>query len=224
MSIPRGERPRERLLAGGPSVLSSRELLALILGTGTRQRSSLDVADGLLTRWRTLRGLADASAEEMAQIVGVGPAKAARVLAALELGRRLRTQEGELRPQVRSAACVAELMGAKMRDLPHEEFVALLLDTKHRVITVKTVAVGHLNGSLVHPREVFREGVRRSAAAVVLVHNHPSGDCEPSGEDLNLTGRLQQAGRLLGIQVLDHIIIGDNRYASLRERGLCGDS
>jgi DNA repair protein RadC len=126
-----------------------------------------------------------------------------------------------LSPQVRSAADVADIMLPKMRDLPREEFVALLLDTKHRVVENKTVSIGHLNASLVHPRELFRECVRRSAAAVILVHNHPSGDPEPSPDDLNLTRRLEEAGRILGISVLDHVIIGDNRYISLRERGHC---
>lgn len=221
--IPSAERPRERLLASGPQALSSRELLALVIGTGTHRRSSLDLADALLARWRTLRRLADASVEEIAQVVGVGPAKAARVLAALELGRRLTVQAGDQRPRVQSADDAASLVGARMRDLAREEFVALLLDTKHKLIEAKTVSIGHLNASLVHPRELFREGVRRSAAAVILVHNHPSGDPEPSSDDVHLTRRLQQAGRLLGITVLDHIIIGDNRYTSLRELGLCGD-
>jgi DNA repair protein RadC len=219
--MPRVERPRERLLAHGPQALSSRELLALVLNTGIAERSSLDLADEMLVRWRDLRKLADASVEEIAQIRGVGPAKAVRLLAALELGRRLLLQTGEQRPQIRCAADVAALSLAKMRDLPREEFVAFLLDTKHRVIEAKTISVGHLSASLVHPRELFREGVRRSAAAMILAHNHPSGDPEPSNEDVRLTHRLQQAGKLLGITVLDHVVIGDNRYVSLRERGLC---
>jgi DNA repair protein RadC len=165
--------------------------------------------------------MADASVEELGQVPGMGNAKAARVLAALELGRRLVSQQGDERPQVRSAADVAGIMMPRLRDSVREEFVALLLDTKHRVIENKTISIGHLNASLVHPRELFRECVRRSAAAVILVHNHPSGDPSPSPDDLSLTKRLEEAGRLLGITVLDHVIVGDNRYISLRERGLC---
>lgn len=219
--MPNEERPRERLLAWGPQALSCRELLALVLNTGTRKGSSLQVADAMLIKWRSLRQLADASVEEIAQLPGLGIAKSARVLAALELGRRLNGENGDSRPQIRSAADVADIMLPKMRDLAREEFVALLLDTKHKVIESKTISIGHLNASLVHPRELFRECVRRSAAAVILVHNHPSGDPEPSQDDLNLTRRLEEGGHLLGITVLDHVIIGDNRYISLRERGQC---
>ena len=140
-------------------------------------------------------------------------------MAALELGRRLVINSVEERPRIRSAADVAALSLPRMRDLPREEFVAFLLDTRHRVIETKTISIGHLNASLVHPRELFREGVRRSAAAMILAHNHPSGDPEPSADDVRLTRRLQEAGKLLGITVLDHVIIGDNRYVSMRERG-----
>ena len=217
--MPKAERPRERLLTHGPQALSSRELLALVLNTGTAKRSSLALADELLVRWRDLRQLADASVEEIMQVKGLGPAKAARLLAALELGRRLVINSVEERPRIRSAADVAALSLPRMRDLPREEFVAFLLDTRHRVIETKTISIGHLNASLVHPRELFREGVRRSAAAMILAHNHPSGDPEPSADDVRLTRRLQEAGKLLGITVLDHVIIGDNRYVSMRERG-----
>jgi len=217
--MPKAERPRERLLTHGPQALSSRELLALVLNTGTAKRSSLALADELLVRWRDLRQLADASVEEIMQVKGVGPAKAARLLAALELGRRLVINSVEERPRIRSAADVAALSLPRMRDLPREEFVAFLLDTRHRVIETKTISIGHLNASLVHPRELSREGVRRSAAAMILAHHHPSGDPEPSADDVRLTRRLQEAGKLLGITVLDHVIIGDNRYVSMRERG-----
>jgi DNA repair protein RadC len=215
------DRPRERLLTGGAQVLTNQELLALIINSGTRRASSIDLAERLLSRWQSLRSLADASVEEIMQVSGIGTAKAASLLAALELGRRLMAQQGEVRPAIRGAADVANLIMPRLRDLAWEEFLAILLNTKHKVIEVKTVSVGHLNGTLVHPRELFRESVRRSAAAIILAHNHPSGDPEPSSDDLALTHRLQSAGQLLGIPVLDHIIIGDNRYVSLRERGLC---
>ena len=220
-NLPAMDRPRERLLTGGAQVLTNQELLALIINSGTRRASSIDLAERLLSRWQSLRSLADASVEEIMQVSGIGTAKAASLLAALELGRRLMAQQGEVRPAIRGAADVANLIMPRLRDLAWEEFLAILLNTKHKVIEVKTVSVGHLNGTLVHPRELFRESVRRSAAAIILAHNHPSGDPEPSSDDLALTHRLQNAGQLLGIPVLDHIIIGDNRYVSLRERGLC---
>jgi DNA repair protein RadC len=220
-NLPAMDRPRERLLTGGAQVLTNQELLALIINSGTRRASSIDLAERLLSRWQSLRSLADASVEEIMQVSGIGTAKAASLLAALELGRRLMAQQGEVRPAIRGAADVANLIMPRLRDLAWEEFLAILLNTKHKVIEVKTVSVGHLNGTLVHPRELFRESVRRSAAAIILAHNHPSGDPEPSSDDLALTHRLQSAGQLLGIPVLDHIIIGDNRYVSLRERGLC---
>jgi len=222
--MPDEEKPRERLMAKGPEGLSSRELLALVLNSGTRQASSLELADRLLSKWQTLRDLADASVEEITQVEGIGPAKAASLLAAMELGRRLVAQQGHMRPPVRCAADAASLVLPRLRDLAREEFLVLLMDTKNKVIAIKTVSVGHLQGSLVHPRELFREAVRRSAAAVILVHNHPSGDPEPSADDLSLTDRLRDVGRILGIPVLDHVIIGDNKYISLRERGLCGES
>ena len=220
--MPAAERPRERLLQVGVQALSNQELLALVINSGSRQASSLELATHLLNRWQSLRSLADASVEEIMQVAGIGAAKAASMLAALELGRRLMAQGGAARPAIRCVADVVNLAMPRLRDLAREEFLAVMLDTKHKVIEVKTVSVGHLNASLVHPRELFREGVRRSAAAMILAHNHPSGEPEPSSDDLALTERLQDAGRLLGIPVLDHVIIGDNRYVSLRERGLCG--
>ncbi|MCL5676761.1 MAG: DNA repair protein RadC [Firmicutes bacterium] len=224
--LPPGERPRERLASLGAAALSEAELLALLLHTGTAGASALDVARGLLglgqdpgDAVRSLEYLASAPLEELAALKGVGLAKAARLKAALELGQRLAAARGK-RPAIRRPEDAAQLVMDSMRHLDREHFQVLYLDTKHRVLGVEEVSVGHLSASLVHPRELFKGAIRRSAAAVILVHNHPSGDPTPSAEDLDLTARLAEAGRILGIDVLDHIVIGDNQYASFRERGL----
>ncbi len=218
--LPLAERPQEKLWQRGAAALSVRELLALVLHTGTASASALDLADQLLAQAGSLAGLMEAAPEELAAVPGVGPAKAARLKAALELSRRLQAAQRGERPTVRGPADVAALLMPEMRLLDREEFRAVLLDVRHRVMAVVTVAVGHLSGALVHPREVFKECIRRSCAAVVLVHNHPSGDPTPSQQDLALTTRLVQAGQLLGIEVLDHVILGDNRHTSLKEQGL----
>ena len=166
-----------------------------------------------------LRHLATASIEELSAVRGIGPVKAAQIKAAIELGRRLACATAS-RPAVRTPADVAGLVMEGMRYLDKEHFQVVLLNTKNQVLGVELVSVGGLSSSLVHPREIFKVALRRSAAAIILVHNHPSGDPEPSPEDIGVTGRLVEAGRLLGIEVLDHVVIGDGCYASLRQRGL----
>ncbi len=224
--LPRESRPRERLLHLGPQALSSAELLALVLGTGSRGQTALDLAHNLLRGckhgWGNdgLRGLHDASVEELGGLCGMGDSKGARVKAALELGRRLTTEMPESGPVVTTPQDAAALVLEDMRFLDREQFRLILLSSKNRVIGLETGFIGSLNASLVHPRELFRTCIRRSAAAVVLVHNHPSGDPSPSQEDLDLTCRLQQGGEILGIEVLDHIIVGDGQYLSMREKGL----
>src|SRR5690606_31245460 len=153
--------------------------------------------------------LAEASVEELSSLHGIGEAKAIRLTAAFELGRRVHRMAGELRPTIRSAEDVVSLLHDSMRRLDREEFRIVLLDVKHRVLQVETVSVGHLSGALVHPREVFKSAIRRSSAAIILVHNHPSGDPTPSTDDIRITHRLVEAGKLLGIDVLDHIVLGD---------------
>lgn len=218
--LPPEDRPQEKLARGGVKELSTRELLALLWRTGCGRRSALALADQLLAATGGLRRLAAASPEELRRVPGIGPAKAAQVLAALELGRRLLALGPEERRPVRSPADAATLMMPEMRFLAKEHFRVLLLDAKNRIVASELVSIGTLNSSLVHPRELFRRAIQTSAAAVILVHNHPSGDPAPSAEDLSLTRRLVEAGKLLGIEVLDHLIIGDNRYVSLKERGL----
>jgi len=166
-----------------------------------------------------LRYLARSSLAELCRVPGIGPAKAARIKAAVEIGRRL-SRPGVTHPAVRSPADVAGLVMEELRHLEHERFEIILLSTRNRVLGRHIISVGGLNGSVVHPRDIFKEAVRRCAAAVILVHNHPSGDPSPSAEDVDITRRLRQAGELLGIEVLDHIIVGDGGYRSLRQEGL----
>lgn len=218
--LPPEERPQEKLLRRGAGELSVRELLALVLRTGMGRRPALILADQLLLRTGGLRRLAAATPEDLCQIPGIGLAKATQVLAGMELGRRLLALGPEERRPLRSPGDAATLMMPEMRFLAKEHFRVLLLDAKNRVFGSELVSIGTLNTSLVHPRELFRRAIQASAAAVILVHNHPSGDPTPSAEDLQLTRRLVEAGRLLGIEILDHLIIGDNRYVSLKERAL----
>lgn len=217
--LPESVRPRERLWREGPEALTDTELLAIILRTGSQEGSVLDLARYLLSRFGGLVGLGKATPAELSAIKGVGPAKAAQVAAALELGRRLGIA-ARFRVAVTSPADAAALVVPVMRHLEQEEFRVILLDTKNRVLQIEKVAVGSLNAAGVQPREVFRGAVKHSAAAVILVHNHPSGDPTPSPEDVALTRRLLQAGEILGIEILDHIIVGDNKYTSLKAENL----
>lgn len=217
--LPEAARPRERLWREGPGALSETELLAIVLRTGSKEGSALDLAKYLLRAFGGLAGLSGAAPEELSAVKGMGQAKAAQVGAALELGRRL--GEGSVpRPAVNNPEDAARLVMGRMHCLDREEFRVILLNTKNRVIQVETVAVGTLNSSGVEPREVFKNAIRRSAAAVILVHNHPSGDPTPTRQDIGLTQRLVQAGELVGIEILDHIIIGDNKYVSLKAEKL----
>lgn len=217
--LPEQERPRERLLRQGAAMLSVTELLALIIATGRRGESSLRVAERVLVRVGGLRELFDVDAAELQDVPGVGPVKAVSVLAAVELGRRLYTTGGSVLNKIASPQDAATYLMDRLRFLRKEHFVTLHLDTKHQIVGEEVVSVGSLNASIVHPREIFKTALKRSAAAVICAHNHPSGDPTPSEEDIQVTQRLVAAGRILGVEVLDHIVIGDKRYISLRERG-----
>jgi DNA repair protein RadC len=216
--LPLEDRPRERLARLGAGALSNRELLAVLVGSGSRRGSALDLAEGLLGAG--LRDLAGRSLAELEGEHGLGRAKATRVLAALELGARLasegRTPSAAFRTPESSARYLLPRYGAR----PVETFGLLALDVRHRLKHEAVVSVGCLTSSLVHPREVFKEAVSARAAALILFHNHPSGDPEPSAEDVSITRRLASAGTLLGIEVLDHVILGAGRFVSLKERGV----
>jgi DNA repair protein RadC len=215
--LPPEERPRERLIRCGAAALQNRELLAILLGTGTRGASALDVAERLEANG--LRELALCALEDLAAEPGVGNAKAARILAALELGARVASQNGLPSAPMRSPEETARYLLPRYGTRPVETFGLLALDVRHRLRKEAVISIGCLTSSLVHPREVFQEAVRARAAGIVLFHNHPSGDPEPSAEDLALTRRLVAAGTLMGIEVLDHLVLGAARYVSLKQRG-----
>jgi len=218
--MPLSLRPRERLLQEGPEALSDIELLAIMLRTGHAAASAVELATALLGHFGGVKQLLGASAEELSAFKGVGPAKVAQIGAALELGRRVAMVTAWDRPCIKSPENAAALVMEEMRYLDREHFWALLLNTKNQVLAKETISIGTLNSSAIHPRELFKAAIRRSAAGVILLHNHPSGDPTPSRQDIEVTGRLIEAGNIIGIQVLDHLVIGDNRFTSFKAKGL----
>lgn len=218
--LPASLRPRERLTAMGPAMLSDADLLAILLRTGKKGENALDLSARLLTDMGDIGALASAMPEDLCRITGVGEAKAAQVIAAFELGRRAASASPAKRPVVSSPADVVGVLMAEMRYLDKEHFKALVLNTKNRLLRVLDISVGSLSSSIVHPRELFKAVIRLSGAAVVVAHNHPSGDPTPSAEDISLTRRLVKAGSILGIDLLDHVILGDGTFVSLKERNL----
>jgi DNA repair protein RadC len=217
--FPQDERPRERFIQNGPASLSNHELIAILLRTGTKDESVLQLSNRLLTNFEGLRLLKDATLEEMTEIKGIGQAKAIQILAAVEIGRRITNLNYTDRYVIRSPEDGANYVMNDMRFLSQEHFVCLYLNTKNQVIHKQTIFIGSLNASIVHPREVFREALKRSAASIICLHNHPSGDPSPSREDIEVTKRLVECGKMIGIDVLDHLIIGENKFVSLKEKG-----
>ena len=213
------DRPREKLERHGVSALGDNELVAVVLGAGCGTSDALTIANELLAAHGGLHGLVRSTGDELARVPGVGRAKAARVLAALELGRRTLTHAPSARIQLRSPREAAAYLLPSFGSRPVEQFGLVLLDTKHRVLRTAVLAVGSLNTTIVQPREVFREATLGGAAAVVVFHNHPSGDPSPSPDDVELTRRLSAAGVVMGIDVVDHIILADVRYWSFKEQG-----
>ncbi|MGQ9625408.1 MAG: RadC family protein [Anaerolineae bacterium] len=218
--LPSEERPRERLMRYGAGALSNAELLAIILRVGVGGENVLALSARLLARYGSLDGLARAGFDELCAEKGVGEAKSAQLKAALELGRRLLISSPEERPQVRSPADAANLLLLEMGLLEQEQLRTILLDTRNHVLGIPTIYIGSLNTSVVRIGELFRQAIKANCAAIILVHNHPSGDPTPSPEDVHLTRQVIEAGKLLDIEVLDHLIIGRQRYVSLKERGL----
>ena len=219
-NYPAESRPIERLLAQGPRALNSQELLAILIHSGTRTQSALQLATHLLAG-TSLRKLQEATAEELMGTSGIGTVKAARILAAAELARRIqRDQQVEESPCITCPQDVVDLVMEEMRTYDREHFRAVLLNTKNRVMAVETISIGNLNSSLAHPREIFKNAIRRSAASLILLHNHPSGDPSPSREDLTLTKELLKVSEFLKIKIFDHVIIGDGRYYSMKENNI----
>jgi len=218
--LPPELRPRERLIQFGAGSLSNAELLAIVLGTGTKNRTTVQLSEKLLSCFQTLGSIWRSTIEELCDISGIGEAKATKVLAALELGRRISMAAPSERHTINGPEDVAELLMPEMRYLDREHFRALVLNTKHQVLRVIDISIGSLNSSVVHPRELYKMVIRHNGAAVIVAHNHPSGDPTPSSEDIAVTKRLSEAGGVLGIELLDHIILGDGRFVSLNEYSL----
>lgn len=216
---PKEERPRERFLQEGPKSLSNQELLALLIRTGTKNESVIQLSSRLIRTFEGLRLLKDASIEEITAIHGIGEAKAIQILAAIEIGRRINSLNNQDRYVIRSPEDCANYCMDEMRFLSQEHFVCLYLNTKNQVLHKQTIFIGSLNASIVHPREVYKEAFRRSAASIICLHNHPSGDPQPSREDIEVTKRLVECGKIIGIELLDHVIIGDQKFISLKEKG-----
>jgi len=219
--LPLSERPRERLQKLGVEALSSQEILAVILGRGVAGESVMVTAQRLLSQFGNLKGIASASVEELSQVKGIGIAKASQIKAAFELSSRLEGySEAEDKPIVKTPEDVVSLVRGRLKGKKREHFLAILLDTRNQLIRVSEISIGSLDTSIVHPREVFKEAISASATSVIFVHNHPSGDPGASEDDIKLTKRLAEVGEIVGIDVLDHIIVGDKNYLSLKREGL----
>ena len=217
--MPEDERPRERLLQQGSEALSNAELLAIVLRSGSAQETALQIGERLLATFGSLAALSRATPAELCSIEGVGPAKAAQILAALSLSRKLWADPASSKHELTTPKTAYEFLRSRLGGRKKETFIAILLDAKNKPIKDVIISQGSLTQSLVHPREAFSPAIRESAAAVIFGHNHPSGDPAPSPEDMNITRRLADAGKLLGIKVLDHIIVGTDSYVSMADEG-----
>jgi len=217
--LPRQERPRERLQKFGPEALSAQELLALVIGRGIPKKSVMNIAQELLAKFGNVKAISQATLEELSQVKGIGLAKATQIKACFELGKREDLEPELVNFDINNPEAVVKAVRSGIRDKAKEHFKLILLNPRNKIIGISTVSVGTLNASLVHPREVFKDAIVHSAASVVLAHNHPSGDPEPSEDDLKITKKLVDCGKILGIEVLDHIVIGKNHFLSFKERG-----
>ena len=221
MEIPKDERPREKLLKYGSKSLSNSELIGILLRVGSKKDTAITLGQKILREnEKGLLNLVNATPESLNKYHGISNAKAATLLAAVELGKRISTTRAEETFKITSPQDVSALVMEDMRYYKKEYFKIILLDTKNKVLDIKTISIGSLNSSIVHPREVFLEAVVKSSASIILLHNHPSGEVQPSREDINITNRLIKAGEIMGIKVLDHIIIGDGTYLSFKEENI----
>lgn len=218
--LPENERPRERLLRYGPDTLSNAELLAVILRTGTKKENILQLCNNLIKESGGLNGLLSMDLEEFMKLDGIGEAKAAQLVALSELSKRFRSFRSGDSYRISQPKDVADYVMEDMRNLKVEHLKVIMLNTKNIVISAKDVSVGSLNTSIVHPREVFCEAIKKRCASIIICHNHPSGDPTPSCEDMNISKRLKECGKIIGIELLDHIIIGNGSYISLKEKGI----
>lgn len=217
--LPKSERPRERLQKHGAEALSSQELLALIIGRGVSKKSVMTIAQELLSKFGNIKAISEATLEELSQIKGIGFAKAAQLKASFELARRKDEHDGE-RLSVKSHQDVIKVVRQKLKDKKKEHFLILCLDTRNNLKKISTISTGTLDANLVHPREVFKEAIQSLSSSIILVHNHPSGNPEPSEADIDITKRIMETGKIVGINVLDHIIVGDNTSFSFKEKGI----
>jgi DNA repair protein RadC len=218
--LPKAERPRERLKQFGPEALSAQELLALIIGRGVSKKSVMTIAQELLIKFGNIKTISEATIEELSQIKGIGFAKAVQIKACFELGKRKDLEPEMKNFDIKDPQSVIKAIRASIKDKAKEHFKLILLNARNKILGVSTISIGSLNASIVHPREVFKDAIMHNAYSVVLAHNHPSGDPEPSEDDLTMTKRLTEAGKILGIEVLDHIIISKNGFFSFKEQGL----
>ena len=213
-------KPRENAKKYGIEALSYQELIAIILRTGNKDKHVLDLSNEVLLNFDNLFELKTATIEELKEIEGIGPAKAIEIQAAIELGKRLTIEERQKKGQILSSVDLAEQLILEMKDYEQEHFMVLYLNAKNEVIKKKTLFIGSLNQSVAHPREIFKIAVKTSTARMIIVHNHPSGNPNPSKQDIAFTERIVECGRLMGIDILDHLIIGENSYISLKEEGI----
>ncbi len=219
--LPLNERPREKMLNHGSKKLSNTEILAILIQTGSKNESALELAQRVLELMKSgIHELNNMTVQELCKVKGIGPSKAVQILAAVELANRINMDEFLIKEKILSPTDIYNYLGQDMKHFKKEVFRTVFLDTKNRVIDYEDISVGSLNASIVHPREVFNRAIKKSAAGVILMHNHPSGNPSPSNEDINITKRLSQAGDLLGIKVLDHVIIGIGKYFSMKEENL----
>jgi DNA repair protein RadC len=220
MDLPESERPREKLIRYGAETLSNGELLAIILRTGNSNENIVNLSNRILKESGGLNGLLISSSEDFLSLRGIGEAKAAQLLALAEISKRFKSFRSGDEYKISQPKDAADLLMESMRHLKQECLKVIMLNTKNIVITIKDASLGSLNSSIVHPREVFCEAIKKSSASIIISHNHPSGDPTPSSEDINLTHRIKECGKLIGIELLDHIIIGDGCYVSLKEKGI----